>query len=58
MACRQARESGPRKEKRRRPPLSALPLRGNDNDDTDGPPLACGSTSEAAAFEVAALIIT
>jgi hypothetical protein len=39
------------------PPLSALPSRGNDDDDADGPPLACGSTSEAAAFEVAALIV-
>jgi hypothetical protein len=38
------------------PALPALPPRGND-DDTNGPPLARGSTSEAAAFEVAALIV-
>lgn len=49
------------KEKRRRPRLPAravrpcrrCPPRGNDDDDADGPPLACGSTSEAAALIVA-----
>jgi hypothetical protein len=32
-----------------------LPPRSDDDDDADGPPLACERTSEAAAIEVAAL---
>jgi hypothetical protein len=38
------------------PPLPALPLRG-DGDNTDGPPVTCGISTEAATFEVAALIV-
>jgi hypothetical protein len=39
------------------PPLPALPPRGNDDNDADGPPVAYGILAEAAAFEVAALIV-
>jgi hypothetical protein len=36
----------------------ALPPHGDSNDDdAAGPPLVCGSSAEAAAFELAALII-
>jgi hypothetical protein len=42
------------------PPLPALPLRKDDKDDDDDavrPPLTCRSSAEAAAFEVAALVV-
>jgi hypothetical protein len=39
------------------PPLPTLPPHGDDNDDEDGPPLTCGSSAEAAPFEVAALVV-
>jgi hypothetical protein len=34
-----------------------LPPSGDDDDDTDGPPLLCGSAFGAAAIEVAALFL-
>jgi hypothetical protein len=34
-----------------------LPPRSDDDYDADGPPLLCGSISEAAAIEVAALVV-
>jgi hypothetical protein len=37
------------------PPLPALPPHGDDEDDAAGTPQSCGSTSEAAVVEVAAL---
>jgi hypothetical protein len=41
----------------RRPLLLALPPRG-DNDDEDVPTLTCGSSAEAAPFEVVAVVLT
>jgi hypothetical protein len=65
MARHQAREEAAEEGEAEAPPaagsysplLPVLPPRGNDDAAANGPPLACGSTSEAVAFEVAALII-